>query len=63
MKPTKTIFVDSFKKNADLLVFVLAMQLWPFLTGTPVNFRTALTVGGVWMAARFLAPCADRIAG
>jgi hypothetical protein len=54
MKRAKTILLDSLRKNADLLVFVLVMQFWPFLTGTPVNVRTALAVGGVWLVARFI---------
>lgn len=52
MKRAKTIILDSLWQNADLLVLVVLLQLWPFFTNTPLNLRTALTVAGLCVVFR-----------
>jgi hypothetical protein len=53
MKRAKTIFLDSLWKNADFLVLLVLLQLWQFLTNTPLNLRTALTVAGLFVICSF----------
>ena len=53
MKRTNAIILDALRRNADLFVFVIVMQFWPFLTGAPLNYRTVCTVAGLWMVFRF----------
>jgi hypothetical protein len=38
----------------DVLLLAVAMVLWPNLTGTPLNVRTALLVAGLFIVARLL---------
>lgn len=47
------IILNSLRRNADLLVFAVVLQFWQFLTGTPANLRTVLTVAGLYLVFRF----------
>jgi len=49
----KTTFLHSLWESSDILIFAVVMQLWPLLTRTPLNYRTILTVAGLWVVARF----------
>jgi hypothetical protein len=53
MKRVKTKFLLHLWQSSDILIFSLVLQLWPLLTRTPLNYRTILTVAGLWMVARF----------
>ena len=45
-------FLDSLWQNADVLVLVVVMQLWPVLTGSQLNLRTALSLAGLCVVYR-----------
>jgi|SRR5580658_2874449 hypothetical protein len=53
MKRMKTKFLLHLWQSSDILVFAVVLQLWPLLTGTPLNYRTVFTVAGLWIVARF----------
>ena len=40
-------------ENADILVLVIVIEFWQFLTKTPLNVRIAVTVAGFYMVFRF----------
>ena len=44
----------SFWRNADLIILVVVLELWQFITGTQLNVRTALLVVGLCLISRFL---------
>jgi hypothetical protein len=48
-----TQFGRSLWENADILVLVIVIEFWQFLTKTPLNVRIAVTVAGLYMVFRF----------
>jgi hypothetical protein len=52
MKRVTTNFLH-FWENTDTLILILIMEYWQFLTKTPLNTRTALTVAAICVIFRF----------
>jgi hypothetical protein len=53
MKRVTTNFLHVLWENTDTLILILIMECWQFLTKTPLNTRTALTVGAICVIFRF----------
>ena len=47
-----SIFLRSFRQNADFLALILVLQFWPILTKSALNLRTALTLAGLCIVYR-----------